>query len=145
MVCLHSRWMRYLLRHILAILLSALNTPRENFFTGHRSVQGLRKLAAVSGVLVFHIRAGLYPRKRAETRSESIAAHRTMRASFKSRVSPEIFAGVCGKVSGFLGFREFTLSRLFCTPLQGRANLSHSWACPERMPMVNAIASAHAR
>ena len=137
--------MRYLLRHILAILLSAFFAPRKYSLTGHRFVQGGRKLAGLFGVLVSHIRAAFSAHKRAKSRSEPIAAHRTMRASFKSRVSPEIFVGVCGKVSGFLGFREFHFRRLFCTPLQGRANPSHNRARPERMPMAHTIASARAR
>ncbi len=137
--------MRYLLRHILAILLSAFYGPRRFFLTSHWLVQVGRKAAAIFGVLVSHTRAGLFSRQRAGARSGSIAAHRTMRAPYTSRVSPEILVGVCGKVSGFLGFREFLFSRLFCGSTYGRANPSHNRALPERMPMVNSIASAPAR
>ena len=145
MVRAHSRWMRYLLRHILAALLSAFCAPREYYLTGHWPVQGVCKLAAVFCVLVSHIRASLLPRKRVGAQPESIAVHRTMRASFKSRVSPEIIVGVCGKVSGFLGFLEFVISRLFCGSTYGHAYPSHNRARPERMPMANTIACAHPR
>ncbi len=147
--------MRYYIHNILIILLSAfgkacVQKPQAVLLRG-------RKITALFGVLVSHIRAAFFAHKCAKTRPEPIAAHRTMRspgllprwrsgrASFTSRVSPEIFAVVCGKVSVFLGFPTILINRLICTPLQGRANLSHNRACPERMPMVGIIASAHAR
>ncbi len=139
--------MRYLLRHILAILLSAFYAHREHFLTGRRPVQGGRRIAGIFTVLNSHIRASLFSRKRAGAQPESIAVHRTMRTSFTSRVSPEIFVGVCGKVSGFLGFRKFLISRLFCPPLQGHANRSHNRANagPESTPMVSPAVCAHPR
>ena len=137
--------MRYYIHNILIILLCAfgkacVHQPQAVLLHG-------RKLATVFGVLVSHIRTAFFAHKRAKTRSEPIAAHRTMRAPYTSRVSPEIFVGVCGNVSGFLGFRKFVINRLICTPLQGRADPSHNRAnaSPESMPMVSPTACAHPR
>ncbi len=137
--------MRYYIHNILIILRYALgkicvHEPQAVLLRG-------RKIAGIFGVLVSHIRAAFFAHNRAETRPESIAAHRIMRPHYISRVYPEIFAGVCGKVSGFLGFRKFLISRIFCTHLQGRANPSRNWANtgPESTSMVSPAACVHPR
>ncbi len=103
-----------------------------------------RRFAAKFGAVISHIYAIPSPRMRAGA------------ARFESRGLPEIFAGVSGKVLGFLGFWKFSINSAGpCSSDCGRAKrrpsrgrpvaLSAARYRPERTPMADAIACAHLR
>ena len=127
--------MRSLILNIRIILLCAFGAAQDYFLTGPWLVLGVacglgllvRRIMAAFGVMVPHIFVLPVPQ--------------TGAGRIKSRGLPEIFVGVSGEKSGFLGFYELVYDMAcFDYPRFGYVKCSDNRASPAVKPAIRNIA-----